>query len=43
MDEGKVHTVLRLGNPKQRDNLEELGVDGRVIVEYVFKKLVARA
>ena len=36
MDEGDLHTGLRLGNPKQRAHLEDLGVDGRVIVEYII-------
>jgi hypothetical protein len=38
----EVHTGLLLGNPKERDHLEDLGVNGRVIVEYIFKKLFDR-
>jgi hypothetical protein len=37
-----VHTGLKLGKPKERDQLEDLDVDGRVIVEYNFKKLFAK-
>jgi hypothetical protein len=43
MDGGEVHTGLLLGKPKVRDHLGNLGVDGRVILEYIVKKLVARA
>jgi hypothetical protein len=39
---GEVNTGLLLGNPKERNQLEELGVDGREILEYIFKKLVDR-
>jgi hypothetical protein len=27
-----------LGNPKERDHMKDLGVDGRIILKYVFKK-----
>jgi len=37
-----VYAGLKLGKPKERDQLEYLGVDGRVIVEYIFKKLFAK-
>ena len=29
-------------NPKERNHLEELGVDGRIILEWILKKLVDR-
>ena len=37
-----MNTGLKLGKPKERNQLEDLGVDERVIVEYNFKKLVAK-
>jgi hypothetical protein len=32
-----VHTGLWWGNLKERDHLDDLGVDGRVILERFFK------
>jgi hypothetical protein len=35
--ESKMHTGFRWGNVKERDSMENLGVDGRVRVEFVLK------
>ena len=37
-----MYTGLKLGKPKERGQLEDLRVDGRVIVQYIFKKLAAK-
>ena len=31
-----------MGNLRERDHLEELGVDGRIILEWIVKKFVDR-
>jgi len=36
---GKVHTGVWCGNLKERDHLEEAGVDGRIILEWIFRNL----
>jgi hypothetical protein len=35
---GEVYTVFWWGNVKERDNLEDPGVDGRVILKWIFRK-----
>jgi len=35
---GEVHTGLWWGNLRERDHLEDSGVDGRVILKWVFEK-----
>jgi hypothetical protein len=35
---GEVHTGLWWGNLRERDNLEELSVDGRIILKCIFNK-----
>jgi hypothetical protein len=35
---GEVHAVLWCGHPKETDHLQDLGVDGTVILKYIFKK-----
>jgi hypothetical protein len=35
---GEVHTGFWWGDLKERDNLEELGVDERIILKWIFKK-----
>jgi hypothetical protein len=35
-----VHTGFWWGNLRERDHLEDLGLDGRIILNWVFKKLV---
>jgi hypothetical protein len=35
---GEVHTGLWWGTLKERDNFLNLGVDGRILLEFVFKK-----
>jgi len=39
MGRGKVHTEIWCGNLKKRDHFEEAGVDGRIILEWIFRKL----
>jgi hypothetical protein len=34
----EVHTEFWWGNPKERDHLEDLGVDGRMILKWILKK-----
>jgi hypothetical protein len=36
-----VHTALWWGNQRERGDLEDLGVDGRIILKPIFKKSVA--
>jgi hypothetical protein len=33
-----MHTGFRYGNQQERDHFEELGVDGRIILKWVFEK-----
>jgi hypothetical protein len=35
---GEVHTWFWWGKMKKRDHLEDLAVDGRIILKWVFKK-----
>jgi hypothetical protein len=35
---GEVHTGFWWGDLRERDHLEDLSIDGRVIVKYIFKK-----
>jgi hypothetical protein len=35
---GEVYTGFRLGIPMEMDNLDDLGVDGRIILKWNFKK-----
>ena len=35
---GKKHTGFWWGNLRERDHLEDLGVDGRIILRWVFRK-----
>ena len=39
MNGGEVYTGFWLGNLRERDHLEGLGVDDRVILKCIFKKL----
>jgi hypothetical protein len=34
----KMHRGFWLGNPKERDDLEDLGLDGNVILKRILKK-----
>jgi hypothetical protein len=34
---GEVHTGFWWGNLKKRDYLEDLGVEGRIILKWIFK------
>jgi hypothetical protein len=38
MGRGEVHTSLRRGNMREIDHLEDLTIDGRVILKCLFKK-----
>jgi hypothetical protein len=35
---GDVHTVLWWGNLRERDHLEDLDIDGRITLKWIFKK-----
>jgi hypothetical protein len=37
-DTGEVHTLFWWGDLTERDHLEDLGVDERVILRWIFKK-----
>jgi hypothetical protein len=37
---GEVHTGLRWGNVREGDHLEDTGVDGRIILKWIFEKWV---
>jgi len=34
----EVHTVFRSGNLRERDYLEDLSINGRIIIKWIFKK-----
>jgi hypothetical protein len=36
---GEVHIGFWLGNLRDRDYLEDLGLDGRIILSWIFRKL----
>jgi len=40
---GRVHTGLWWGNLRERDHLEDRGVDGRIILRWIFRKWDVRA
>jgi len=35
---GKVHTGFRWRNLRERDSLNDLGIDGKIILKLMFKK-----
>ena len=35
---GEVHTGFLWGDPREREHLEDLGVDGRIILKFSFTK-----
>jgi len=37
-ERGKVHTGLWWGNLRERDHLEHLDIDGRIILKCIFKR-----
>ena len=39
MGRGEVQTGFWWGNLKERDHLEDSGVDGRIILRWIFRKL----
>jgi len=40
---GEVYTGFWWGNLRERDNLEDLGIDGRIILRWIFRKRDLRA
>jgi hypothetical protein len=38
METGEVHTGFELGDLRERDHLEDLGVDKRILLKWIFKK-----
>jgi hypothetical protein len=38
MGRGELHTGFWWGDVRESENLEELGVDGRMILKWIFKK-----
>jgi hypothetical protein len=43
MGEGQVYTIFLWGEVTERDHLEDLGVDGRIILRWIFSKWDVRA
>jgi hypothetical protein len=37
VETGEVHTEFSWGNLRERDHLKELGLDGRIILKWIFK------
>jgi hypothetical protein len=38
MGRGEVHTSLRCGNLRESDHLEDLNLDGKILLKCLFKK-----
>jgi len=38
METGDVHTAFGLGDLRERNHLEEHGVDERILLKWIFKK-----
>jgi hypothetical protein len=38
MGRGEAHTRFRWGNLKERDHFEDPGIDGRIILRWIFRK-----
>jgi hypothetical protein len=38
MGKGEVHTGFRWGDLTERYHLQDLGIDGRIILKWIFKK-----
>jgi hypothetical protein len=38
MGRGEMYTGFWWGNMKKRDHLEELGINGRILLRWIFKK-----
>jgi hypothetical protein len=39
MGRGEMYTEFRRGNLREGENLEDTGVDGKVILRWIFRKL----
>jgi hypothetical protein len=39
MRKGEVHTGFWWGDLRERDHLEDLGLDGRITLKWIFKKI----
>jgi hypothetical protein len=40
---GEVHTGFWWGNLREEGHLEDLGVNGRIVLKWIFKKLDGKA
>jgi hypothetical protein len=38
MGRGEVNTEFRWGNPRERQHLEKIGIDGRIVSQWIFRK-----
>jgi hypothetical protein len=43
MGRGELYARFWQGNMKERDHLEERGIDGRIILRWIFRKWYVRA
>jgi hypothetical protein len=43
LEKGGVHTGFWWGHLRERDHLEDLGADGRIVLKFVFKECEGEA
>jgi len=39
---GEVYTGFRSGDLRERDHLEDLGTDGRIVLKWIFKNWIGK-